>query len=223
MTFSIVARDPHTGALGVATATAGPSVGALVVHGAAQVGAIATQAMTNPLYGIHGLEYLQRGFSAGQTLSLLLKEDDEADRRQVMIVDNQGEIAHWSGDRCGTFAACYQTDECVAGGNLLASTQTLSDMLDAYHNPQPLAFSDRLLQALQAATMAGGDRRGVKSAALKIWHDREYASVDVRVDWSETPLSALELLLHQQRDASYADFFAALPKGTPGRTPRVER
>ncbi|THD46046.1 DUF1028 domain-containing protein, partial [Enterobacteriaceae bacterium ML5] len=78
MTFSIVARDPLSGALGVATATAGPAVGALVVHGRAQCGAIATQAMTNPLYGGQGLALLQQGEDAASTLNMILENDADA-------------------------------------------------------------------------------------------------------------------------------------------------
>lgn len=215
MTLSIVARDPITGALGVATATAGPSVGALVVHGAAGVGAIATQAMTNPLYGIHGIGYLRSGFSAAQTLERLLGEDDASERRQVMIVDVNGQIAHWSGGLCGTYAGCLVTSECVVGGNLLLNDHTLTAMLDHYHQSQNEAFADRLFAALEAGAGAGGDRRGIKSAALKIWSDREYATVDARIDWSEKPVDALKEVIRQQRLASYADFFAKLPKGIP--------
>jgi uncharacterized Ntn-hydrolase superfamily protein len=215
MTLSIVARDPITGALGVATATAGPSVGALVVHGAAGVGAIATQAMTNPLYGIHGIEHLRSGLSAALTLERLLSEDDHAEGRQVMIVDANGEIAHWSGGLCGTFAACLPADECLVGGNLLLNEHTLTAMLDRYHQTETEAFADRLFTALEAGARAGGDKRGIRSAALKIWIDREYASVDARIDWSETPLDALKEVIRQQRSRSYADFFVKLPKGTP--------
>lgn len=215
MTLSIVARDPITGALGVATATAGPSVGSLVVHGAAGVGAIATQAMTNPLYGIHGIEQLRNGLSAAQTLERLLSEDDDAEGRQVMIVDATGEIAHWSGGLCGTFCGCLITGECVVGGNLLLNDHTLTAMLDRYHQTETEAFADRLFAALEAGARAGGDRRGIKSAALKIWSDREYATVDARIDWSEEPVDALKEVIRQQRLASYADFFAKLPKGIP--------
>ena len=213
MTFSIVARDPASGALGIATATAGPAVGALVVHGAAGVGAIATQAMTNPLYGISGLDYLRQGLSAAQTLEKLLEEDAERHRRQVMLVDARGEIAHWTGNACSAYSGCLHAGECVVGGNLLLNAVTLESMLHHYHQRAAEHFADRLFAALEAAAAAGGDKRGIHSAAVKIWFDRAYASVDARVDWSLTPLDALKTVLLQQRAASYADFFAQLPKG----------
>ncbi|MCU5774351.1 DUF1028 domain-containing protein [Erwiniaceae bacterium BAC15a-03b] len=213
MTFSIVARDPLTGALGVASATAGPAVGALVVHGSTSTGAIATQAMTNPLYGIRGLALLRKGISASETLKLLLATDADAARRQVIIIDRYGDIAHWSGKQCGEFAASQQGAECAVAGNLLTAVDTLDEMLRVYLVRDDLAFADRLLAAMQAGAAAGGDRRGLKSAALKIWHDREYASVDLRADWSDAPLEMLGEILRQTRQPQHADFFAALPKG----------
>lgn len=213
MTFSIVARDPQSGALGVASATAGPAVGALVVHGRAQTGAIATQAMTNPLYGEQGLALLQLGADARRTLKNLLAQDLEAARRQVLIVDNQGNTAQWSGEFCGAWAGSLAADQCVVGGNLLTGEQTLHAMLESYDRHADFPFADRLLAAMKAGAQAGGDKRGLKSAALKIWHDRQYASIDLRVDWSDTPLDVLAEILRQTREPSYADFFAALPKG----------
>ncbi|MGB9096548.1 DUF1028 domain-containing protein [Erwinia sp.] len=216
MTFSIVARDPLTGALGVATATAGPAVGALVVHGEAQVGAIATQAMTNPLYGIRGLALLRSGKGAAQVMHILLNEDHEAARRQVMIVDRLGGKAHWTGADCGEFAASLAFKECTVGGNLLTGAETLQRMMTCYQQQAALPFADRLLAAMSAGAAAGGDRRGLKSAALKIWHDREYATTDLRADWSQAPLEDLAGILQQTRQSPHADFFAALPKGKPG-------
>ncbi len=213
MTFSIVARDPLTGALGVATATAGPAVGALVVHGRAQTGAIATQAMTNPLYGEQGLALLHEGLDATTTLKRLLMKDAGAASRQVLIVDNQGNTAQWSGVACGVWAGSIAGQQCVVGGNLLTGAQTLYAMLESYRQQRELPLADRLLAAMNAGAEAGGDRRGLKSAALKIWCDRQYASVDLRADWSGAPLEALAEILQQTRAASHADFFAALPKG----------
>ncbi|GAB2941969.1 DUF1028 domain-containing protein [Hafnia psychrotolerans] len=213
MTFSIVARDPLSGALGVATATAGPAVGALVVHGRAQTGAIATQAMTNPLYGEQGLTLLQQGASAAYTLRNLLAQDADAARRQLLIVDNQGNTAQWSGDACGAWAGSLAGQQCVVGGNLLTGEKTLFAMLESYRQRRDLPLADRLLAAMKAGAQAGGDRRGLKSAALKIWCDRQYASVDLRADWSDAPLEALAEILQQTRSPSHAAFFATLPKG----------
>jgi len=216
MTFSIVARDPLSGALGVATATAGPAVGALVVHGRAQCGAIATQAMTNPLYGGQGLALLQQGEDAASALNMILENDADAAKRQVLIVDSQGRCARWSGAECGGWAGSLEGAGCVVGGNLLTGTKTLEAMLATYQNSDGLPLADRLLAAMNAGAAAGGDRRGLKSAALKVWCDRQYASVDLRADWSDSPLEMLAEILQQTRAPSHADFFAALPKGQSG-------
>jgi uncharacterized Ntn-hydrolase superfamily protein len=215
MTFSIVARDPQTGALGVATATAGPAVGALVIHGRAQTGAIATQAMTNPLYGLRGLALLKAGEGAAQVMRTLLDDDPEAARRQLMIVDCLGGIAHWTGGECGEFADSLESTACTVGGNLLTGPDTLQEMMGVYQQQSALPFADRLLAAMCAGAAAGGDRRGLKSAALQVWHDREYACTDIRADWNDDPLAALAEILQQTRQPSHADFFAALPKGQP--------
>lgn len=216
MTFSIVARDPRTGALGVATATAGPAVGALVVHGRTQTGAIATQAMTNPLYGEQGLALLQEGYDAAGALKKMLENDTDAASRQVLIVDHQGNTAQWSGGACGGWAGSLTGQQCVVGGNLLTGGETLDAMQKTYETREDLPLADRLLAAMNAGAEAGGDRRGLKSAALKIWHDRQYASVDLRADWSDAPLELLADILKQTRAPAHADFFAALPKGLPG-------
>lgn len=215
MTFSIVARDPRTGAFGAATATAGPAVGALVIHGAARVGAIATQAMTNPLYGIHGIARLREGFSATETLAMLLREDPEAPRRQVMIVDRSGSVAHWSGPLCGVYADSLSVNDGAVGGNLLLNAETLAEMRREYQMGSELPFAERLLAAMRAGAAAGGDRRGMHSAALKIWYDREYPDVDARADWSAAPLDTLQEVLHQLRQPLFAGFFAEIPKGDP--------
>ena len=216
MIFSIVARDPLSGALGVATATAGPAVGALVVHGQAQCGAIATQAMTNPLYGGQGLALLQQGEDAASALNMILENDADAAKRQVLIVDSQGRCARWSGAQCGGWAGSLEEAGCVVGGNLLTGAKTLEAMLVTYQDRDGLPLADRLLAAMNAGAAAGGDRRGLKSAALKVWCDRQYASVDLRADWSDSPLEMLAEILQQTRAPAHADFFAALPKGQSG-------
>ncbi|MTD26735.1 DUF1028 domain-containing protein [Erwinia sorbitola] len=213
MTFSIVARDIQSGALAAATATGGPAVGALVIHGRSRTGAIATQALTNPLYGSRGLELLTAGLTAQQTLHLLLKEDDERERRQLLIIDNAGETAHWSGSLCGRWFSSLAGSQLAVAGNMLVSEQVLSAMQQAYENALDLPLADRMLAALNAAQDAGGDERGIRSAALQVWDRRAYADIDLRVDWSDAPLEQLAEVLEQVRGDTYADFFRQLPGG----------
>ncbi|MEN5016220.1 DUF1028 domain-containing protein [Erwinia sp. Eh17-17] len=213
MTFSIVARDAQSGALAAATATGGPAVGALVIHGQSRTGAIATQALTNPLYGSQGLAMLGSGLSAEQTLHLLLKEDEERERRQLCIIDNAGATAHWSGSQCGPWFGSVAGPQLAVAGNMLAGEQVLQAMQDAFASAQHLPLAERMLAALNAAARAGGDRRGIRSAALKVWDRRAYADIDLRVDWSAAPLAQLAEVLEQVRGATYADFFRQLPGG----------
>ncbi|MBU1306596.1 MAG: DUF1028 domain-containing protein, partial [Alphaproteobacteria bacterium] len=192
MTFSIVARDPHTGALGVATATAGPAVGALVPHGAAGLGAIATQAMTNPYLGIDCLTNLHT-LPAPDAMAKALAADRSPEQRQFIVVDNAGRVAGWTGHACEPFAGHLLGDSVAVAGNMIASAGVLDAMLAGFAPDGPLAT--RLLGALKAGAQAGGDVRGTGSAALKVFERETIAAVDLRVDWSETPLIALEALL----------------------------
>ena len=184
-----------------------------MIHGQSRTGAIATQALTNPLYGSQGLAMLGSGLSAEQTLHLLLKEDEERERRQLCIIDNAGATAHWSGSQCGAWFGSVAGPQLAVAGNMLAGEQVLQAMQDAFASAQHLPLAERMLAALNAAARAGGDRRGIRSAALKVWDRRAYADIDLRVDWSAAPLAQLAEVLEQVRGATYADFFRQLPGG----------
>ena len=207
MTFSIVARDPVTGALGVATATAGPFVGWLVPHARAGVGAVATQAMTNPYLAVDLLQELG-GTSVDQALETARERDAEWERRQIVAVDRHGQTAGWTGSLCEGFAGHILGDGVAVAGNILASEDVLNAMLSAFAVPGPLG--SRLLTALNAGAAAGGDRRGIGSAALRVFGQEAYPLLDLRVDDSPTALSDLENLLDRATHGSYAEFLAAV-------------
>ena len=209
MTFSIVARDPLTGALGVATSTAGPAVGALVPHGRSGIGAIATQAMTNPYLAIDGLEHLKT-MGATAALARALADDPEADRRQILIVDGAGEVAMWTGPACQPWAGHKSATGVAVGGNIIAGEEVLDAMLVAYAGED--SVPKRLLAALKAGFEAGGDSRGVGSAALKVYGKEAFADVDLRVDWSEQPIRELASLLERTLSGDYAAFFAEVTR-----------
>jgi len=212
MTFSIVARDPETGAFGVATATAGPMVGALVPHTRAGFGAAATQAMTNPYLAIDALALID-GTDAHGALAAALSRDQEAALRQAIVIDRAGRTAGWTGPSCVPFAG-HLTEEGVAvAGNMLVGEEVLAQMLAAYRSHRGKSdFASCLLHALKAGAAAGGDKRGIGSAALRVHGEEAYAAIDIRVDWSEAPLAELEALLHRAIAGSYAEFFATLPR-----------
>lgn len=212
MTFSIVARDPTTSALGVATATGGPVVGSLVPHARACVGAIATQASTNGLYAYDGLDALaQPGADAQGVLDGLLAGDEGRERRQCLIIDNMGRTAVWTGTECGPHASARTGENVAVGGNLLAGETVLEAMLEAFAKA-PGTLEDRLLAAMIAGERAGGDKRGTRSAALKVYIRDPFPAVDLRSDWSQTPVADLGEILAATRDSGYADFLANVPR-----------
>lgn len=212
MTFSIVARDPQTGALGVATATAGPVVGSLVPHGASGVGAIATQALTNPYLAYDGLDLLAGGSDAQKALDEALARDPSPELRQLIIVDGAGTTAAWTGASCQGVAAHLQGDGFAVAGNLIADELVLEAMASAYRKALGLEhLSDRLLAAMEAGAAAGGDSRGVGSAAIKVFHRERYPIVDLRIDWSTAVMAELRALHAETLSGDYADFFRQVP------------
>lgn len=211
MTFSIVARDPVTGALGVATATAGPAVGALVPHTRLAVGAVATQAMTNPYLAFDTLDHLQSE-PAQVALDAALAGDDKADLRQVIVVDAAGRTAAWTGRQCMGFAGHAAGEGVAVAGNLLAGPVVLDRMLSAFQSASRSGFAQALLHALEAGAAAGGDSRGVGSAALRVQGGQSFPDVDLRIDLSDDPLRAMDELLALTLKGPYAAFFADVPR-----------
>ncbi|MEM1619201.1 MAG: DUF1028 domain-containing protein [Fervidicoccaceae archaeon] len=195
-TFSIVAYDRETGDLGVAVASKFVAVGAIVPWVKAGVGAIATQALANPLYGPRGLELLERGLGARRALEILTSEDPQREHRQVGIVDSRGEAAAYTGERCYPHAGHIVGDGFAVQGNILAGPEVLEAMATAFETSRG-ELVDRLLRALEAGDRAGGDRRGKQSAAVVV-HRRgggylgltdKY--VDLRVDDHPEPVAEL--------------------------------
>jgi uncharacterized Ntn-hydrolase superfamily protein len=167
MTYSIVARDPDTGELGVAVQSHWFSVGPIVPWARPGVGAVATQANVQVAYGPRALDLLQRGMSARGALRRLLAADPLSASRQVAIVDAHGEVAAHTGDACMAFAGDVQGDGVSCQANIMASAEVWPAMLDAYAAAEG-RLSARLLVALDAAEASGGDLRGRQSAAILV-------------------------------------------------------
>jgi uncharacterized Ntn-hydrolase superfamily protein len=212
MTFSIVARDPQTGALGVATATAGPMVGALVPHTRQGAGAAATQAMTNPYLALDALSLLDK-LGAKEALRSALANDDAAERRQIILVDRHGVADGWTGGQCIGFAGHLVEESISVAGNMLTGHSVLADMIACYRdNLGKGSFAAALFEALRAGADAGGDKRGLGSAALCIHADQAFPEIDLRVDRSEQPIAALGDLLDEATAGEYFDFFRSVPR-----------
>ena len=193
MTWSIIARDSSTGRFGIAVATRFFAVGARVPHIAAGIGAVATQALVNPYYGIDGLTLLRAGKSPRETIDLLKAGDSGHASRQVHIMDASGRIAAYTGPECVDWCGHVEGDGFSIAGNMLTGAAVLDDTAAAFAHAK-LPFAQRLIAAMRAGEAAGGDKRGKQSAALLIHGSEEWSDLDLRVDDHADPLSELERL-----------------------------
>jgi uncharacterized Ntn-hydrolase superfamily protein len=194
MTWSIIARDYSTGQFGIAVATRFFAVGARVPHIAAGIGAIATQALVNPYYGIDGLRLLREGRSPRAVVEALIAADGGRESRQMHIMDAGGRIASHTGRDCVDWCGHVEGDGFSIAGNILAGARVLDDTAQAYLANRDLPFAQRLIAAMHAGEAAGGDKRGKQSAALLIHGKEEWSDLDLRVDDHIDPLAELERL-----------------------------
>lgn len=194
MTFSIVARDLETKALGVCVSTAVPAVGSVVPHVEAHVGAIATQAQTNIRYGIEGLKLLKSGLSPQAALETMLSNDRDQGKRQVTIIDAQGRTAAFTGKENVEWKGHLVRKDYVVAGNMLVGSHVVEAMSRAFETEKG-DLAERLLKSLEAGDKAGGDKRGRMSAALlvadKRWRSEACPLLDLRVDAHADPVSEL--------------------------------
>lgn len=190
-TFSITARCRRTGELGIAVSTKFIAVGALCVFVKNNVGAIASQAYINPQLGISGLEYLESGHSAKETIEFLKKLDAGIEFRQLGIVDRKGESAAFTGEECDTWRGNLTGPDYAIVGNMLVGVETLEAMRESFESDDSQPLSKRLLLALSAGEKAGGDKRGRQSAALQVYGGRDFPLLDLRVDEHTDPVGEL--------------------------------
>ncbi|BBK40006.1 pilus assembly protein [Allostella vacuolata] len=203
MTWSIVARDPKAGAFAVAVTTRAFAVGARCPFVMSDVGALSTQALSNPLYGRRGLALLQAGVPAPDVVRLLTDADTGRDHRQVHVVDREGGTAAWTGSSCIPWCGHETAENVSIAGNMLAGPEVVAETMRVYRAGRRLPLAERLLRALDAGQAAGGDKRGRQSAALLIFAGEEYAQIDLRVDDHPDPLIELRRL-YQVAEGRYA-------------------
>jgi len=217
MTWSIVARDA-SGAFGVAIASRFFAVGALCPHARAGVGALATQALVNPLYGFPGLEMLAHGSTATEVVANLTTADNGRDHRQVHAIDAHGRTAAHTGSACIGWCGHIAGPGYSIAGNMLAGAGVLDDSAAAYERSAALPFAERLLAALDAGDAAGGDKRGKQAAALLIVTTEDYPFLTLRVDDHEEPFVELRRLYDKSLER-FQPFTACLPrKSSPAGT-----
>ncbi|MFZ2737329.1 MAG: DUF1028 domain-containing protein [Burkholderiaceae bacterium] len=208
MTWSILARDKE-GRLGVAIASRFFAVGALCVHSQRGVGALATQALMNPLYGPAGLNLLSLGRSAAEVAATLLLADAGRAQRQLHLLPAQGPAAAVTGEACIPWCGHLVGDDFSVAGNMLAGPQVIDATAQAFVAAAGLPLAERLLLALAAGEAAGGDKRGKQAAALRIQGDEDYPELDLRVDDHAEPVLELQRL-YQKSLERYQPFMACL-------------
>ncbi|MFP6900669.1 MAG: DUF1028 domain-containing protein [Opitutales bacterium] len=199
-TFSIVARDPGTGELGIAVQSKFVAVGSVVPWAKAGVGAIATQAWANTKYGPVGLELLAKGKTPVETITILTRADFGKARRQVGIIAMDGNASSYTGSGCHDWAGHKTGKHFAVQGNILAGPEVVEAMATAFEQAEG-DLAHRMIEALRAGQKAGGDKRGRQSAALLVvrkgwgysgFNDRYR---DLRVDDHPHPIEELARVL----------------------------
>jgi len=203
-TYSIVARDPVTGQMGVAVQSHWFSVGSLVTWAEAGVGAVATQSFIDPAYGPLGLDLMRAGKNAKQALAAIIASDPGEAVRQVAMIDAKGNVAAHTGNKCIPAAGHYVGENFSVQANLMLNEKVWPAMAEAYQKTSG-DLADKMLAALDAAQAVGGDIRGKQSAAILIvsgantgrpWVDRV---MELRVEDHPEPLKELRRLVYVHR------------------------
>jgi len=203
-TFSIVARDPANGDLGVAVQSKFLAVGAVVPWAQAGVGAVATQAWANTAYGPEGLRLMAAGWTAQEALNHLVSLDHDPIQRQVLLVDAHGQAAAFTGQECHHWAGHIVGDGYACAGNILVGQDTVRAMAETFASSHG-SLAERLVTALAAGQAAGGDSRGQQSAAVLVvrtgggYGGRNDRFVDLRVDDHPKPIVELRRILDLHR------------------------
>jgi uncharacterized Ntn-hydrolase superfamily protein len=209
-TYSVVARDPDTGEIGVAVQSHWFSVGSVVPWAEAGVGAVATQSLVDPAYGPLGLELMRAGKTARQALDGVLASDPGREVRQVAMIDAKGSVAAFTGSNCIPAAGHIEGEQFTVQANLMLNEKVWPAMAKAYRDTKG-DLASRLLATLDAAEAVGGDIRGKQSAAILIvsgkstgkpWVDR---TMDLRVEDHPEPLKELRRLVQLRRAYRHMD------------------
>ena len=191
MTFSLAARCRRTGMFGVVVTSSSPAVAARCAQARAGVGAACTQNVTDPTLSHRLLDALAAGLDAQKALDRVVAEAPYAEFRQLSVVDVTGNTAAYSGDRTLGRHRTAQSRDAVAAGNLLADDAVPQAMVDAFAADPEAHLGDRLLAALSAGAAAGGEEGPVRSCGVVIVDKVSWPVTDLRVDWSEDPISDL--------------------------------
>jgi uncharacterized Ntn-hydrolase superfamily protein len=209
MTWSIVARSAQ-GELGVAIASKFFAVGALCPHVQSGVGALATQALVNPLLAAPALQGMAQQRAPSELLAALLEADAGSAHRQFHMIDAAGRGAAHTGSDCVGWCGHTLREGFSVAGNMLAGAQVIEATADSYASHADLPFALRLITALAAGEAAGGDKRGKQSAALLVYSGQDYPALDMRVDDHAEPITELHRLYEVSLER-FQPFAACLP------------
>ena len=209
MTWSIIARDA-SGAFGIAIASRFFAVGALCPHVRSGVGAVATQALVNPLYAGPALDDMARQLDPAEIIACLTTADEGRDHRQLHMIDNNDKSAAYTGAACIDWCGHLAGAGFSVAGNMLAGPQVIAATAVAYEVNAILPFAQRLIAALAAGEGAGGDKRGKQAAALLVYTTEDYPALDLRVDDHVDPMAELQRLYDKSLER-YQPFTACLP------------
>ena len=191
MTFSLVARDPATGAFGIVICSSSPAVASRCAHARATVGVVASQNITNPALGPRVLDSLAGGADADTAIKAALAQEQFPDYRQLTVVDKSGNTSVHSGTQSLGVHTHTQGNQAAAAGNLLKDEGVIAELLAGYANSGSAAFEERLLDGLRAAMAAGGEAGPVHSAGLAVVEDVSWPVTDLRVDYADDPVADL--------------------------------
>ncbi|MGY6704826.1 DUF1028 domain-containing protein [Roseinatronobacter sp.] len=210
MTFSILAQDLNTGAFGGAAATGSLCVGGWVLRGDSRVGMSASQgAAPSTIWGEEALLRMQAGESAEQALAAVTGPDAGRDWRQLALLDCAGGTACHTGIKNTDWRGALMAPGLVISGNLLAGPQVLEALRDAFLAARG-DLAERLLASIAAAEAAGGDTRGLQSAALLVVSN-DAPPLTLRVDWSDNPVASLRDLHRRSQSGAYAAWLPSVP------------
>ena len=211
MTYSIVARDPQAGELGVAVASRFFASGSIVPYIRGPRAAVASQAYVNPLWGTEAADRLNAGEAPEAVLADLVARDAGRAHRQCHMIDVDGRIAQFTGDLCSDWAGHAKAADVSAAGNILAGPAVVQDMVTAFLDTAGQPLAARMLAALDAAEAAGGDARGQQSAGLVVSRGEDWRFLDLRVDDHDDPLTELRRL-YEVSEEVYQPLAPLLPK-----------
>ena len=194
MTFSLVGMCRRTGMFGAAVTTSSMGVGSRCPFARAGVGAVLTQHRTDPTLGPRGLDLLEAGRSAQETVEALVDGNPTIGWRQLAVIDRTGATAFFHGDRIVSIHNAAQGASSCAIGNIVHNDGVPRAMVDAFEAAPDAHLAERLVCGLEAGEAAGGELKQVKSAALLVVHEHSFPLVDLRVEFDRNPLVELRFL-----------------------------